>query len=97
MRGSVRGYVVRADDAAPVPDADVFVVRGPGPAPDVAAVTDQWGSFALDDLPEGEWVLQARGPDGEIGVTAVTIYDNAVTDATIKLAPRGLVTPAGGV
>ena len=85
MRGSVRGYVVRADTGAPVADAAITIVRGPGPAPDIAPLTDRNGSFALDQLIEGDWHLRAQGPRDEIGEEVVTVFDNSLTDVTIRV------------
>lgn len=77
--------MIGADDGEPVPEVTVLVRHGPGSAPDIAAVTDRYGRFALDELPEGEWVLEARGPEGESGSASVRVYADGVTDATIRL------------
>jgi hypothetical protein len=71
--GSVDGHVVHAGTGLPVENATVTVVKGAGPVPDIAPVTDSGGWFALDGLPPGEWVLRARGPDDETGQAKVTV------------------------
>lgn len=81
--GSVDGTVVRAGTRAPVADAAITVVRGAGPAPDIAPLTDQSGWFVLDGLPPGDWILRARGPNGETGEAAVRVVSGAVAGITI--------------
>lgn len=85
MRGSVLGYVVRAQDGGPVADATVAMVRGPGPAPDIAFITDDAGGFVLRDLPRGKWVLSATSPDGLNRTATVYVFDNALSEVTIEL------------
>jgi hypothetical protein len=84
MDGSVRGRVKRGDGAA-VAGATVFIMKGPGPAPDIASVSDDAGSFVLDGLAEGTYVLRAVGPAQETGETPVIIHASRVTDAEIVL------------
>lgn len=93
MTGGVRGRVVDADDGRPVPEAAVSVVRGPGPAPDIAPLTDEDGRFALDGLPVGDWRLRAIGPAGEAGEATVLVA--AGTDAQVVIAVSGEATPEG--
>jgi len=90
MRGSVCGYVVRADDGTPVAKTTIDVVSGPGSAPAPVVVTDSDGSFALTDLSEGEWVLSARSPSGCGQTATVHVFDNALSDVTIGVteSPR---------
>jgi uncharacterized GH25 family protein len=86
QRGRIRGRVVRADTGAPVADAAITIVRGPGPAPDIAPLTDSNGNFALDDLPAGDWQLRAQTSRGEIGDEVVTVFDNSLADVTIRVS-----------
>ena len=85
MTGGVRGRVVRASDGAPLPERTVVVVRGAGPAPDIAPLTDASGRFALDGLPAGEWVLRAIGPAGETGETTLRVAADRVTETVIEV------------
>lgn len=87
MTGSVRGYVVN-EDGTPVADATIIVVRGAGPVPDIAPVTDDHGSFALDGLPEGNWRLRAQSPGGEVGEVGVVVFDDSVSEATLVVVPE---------
>lgn len=83
MTGHVRGYVVRA--ASAVHGATVLVVAGPGAHVDLAPITDQDGSFALDDVAAGLWDLRADGPDGGSGLASVRVWDRSLSDVTIEL------------
>lgn len=85
MPGSVNGYAVRAHDGRPIAGATITVVRGAGPVPDIAFITDADGYFGLDGLQTGEWELRAFGPTGGKGEATVPVFDNAVSDVTIVL------------
>jgi Carboxypeptidase regulatory-like domain len=85
MVGRLVGHVIYADDGRPVADATVTILRGAGPAPDIAPMTDRNGSFALDGLPAGSWLLRAVGPGGETGLVQVSVRPGGITDALIKL------------
>jgi hypothetical protein len=86
--GSVQGRVVRASSGAPVPDATVGFVRGSGPAPDMAPLTDALGRFVIDGLTPGSWLLRALGPEGEEGEAEVRVYDYAPAHVVIELEDR---------
>ena len=86
MPGSVQGLVIRADTGVPVMDATIVVVRGPGPAPDIAPVTDRAGRFFLDPLPEGQWVFRAITPDNEIGEATVRVAAGSTAQFTIEIS-----------
>ena len=85
MPGSVGGYVVHAHSTEPLEGAEVFVVGGAGPSPDIAPLTDAAGWFAFDGLRAGDWLFGARGPDGGTGEAAVRVFDNALTEVTIEV------------
>jgi hypothetical protein len=87
--GSVRGRVQRAEDAQPVADATISIIRGAGPAPDIAPITNQQGRFSLDGLPPGEWHLGALGPGGETGQATVRVSPGAVSNVVIELLSGG--------
>jgi uncharacterized GH25 family protein len=84
--GGVQGRVVYAGDGAPVDGATIGIVRGAGPAPDIAPLTDASGRFALDGLPPGAWALRAVGPDGAEGSAEVRVADNAIVDLIIMIS-----------
>jgi hypothetical protein len=96
MPGGVRGRVIRLDNGKPVPGATITVVSGEGTEPDVAPVTDDDGSFALDGLPPGEWLLRALGPAGEVGNATVQVFDTAVNDVTIEVGGEPRAPRRGG-
>jgi hypothetical protein len=84
MQGSVRGHVL-TEQGAPVPGASVVIAQGPGPAPDIAAESDEAGEFVFDGLPAGSYVLQAFGPAGETGETSVDVPAGGSAEARIVL------------
>lgn len=92
LRGSVRGRVVRADTGQPVVAA-ITVVRGPGPSPDPAPLTDEDGWFTMSGLESGPWLLRALGPGGESGEAAVRVLDDALSDMTIEVEEAPQETP----
>jgi len=82
---------VRADNGKPVRDATITIIRGAGPAPDIAPLTDRGGWFALDGLPAGDWVFRAVGPGGEPGEATVEVFPDSLAEVIIKVgttAPR---------
>jgi uncharacterized GH25 family protein len=85
--GSLQGRVLLEDTGMPLSDATVSVVRGAGPAPDIAPMTDAAGRFSFDGLTPGRWVLRALGPNGESGEAEVRVYDNESADMVIEVAP----------
>lgn len=71
MDDTIRGRVVDADDGSPIADATVIIVDGPRPVPDIAALTDESGSFALGVPVSREWSLRIFdqfGSEREIAV-----------------------------
>lgn len=92
-KGCLIGHVVRADDGRPVAEATVTILRGAGSAPDIALITNRNGSFALDWLPAGSWLLRAIGPNGGTGLVQVSVQPDSITDAVIKLTFNGGNSP----
>lgn len=87
--GSVRGRVVRAGSGRPVPDAAISLIAGPGPAPDIAPLTDAEGWFVLDGLAPGRWLLRVLGPYGEAGEASMLVQDHASAELVIALEEPG--------
>lgn len=60
--------VVLDGEGRPLPEARVYFVEGPGPLPDVAALTDAKGRFQMVVPGAGRYLLEvaADGPDGTI-------------------------------
>lgn len=83
QHGSVDGQVIRAATGEPVEDASVTVVRGAGPAPDIAPLTDAQGRFRLDSLPTGDWTLRAMAPGGGTGEATVRVLPGRIVGLTI--------------
>ena len=51
MPAKIHGHVRYAETDLPVADATVILDKGPGPAPDIAAVTDENGAFEFHGVP----------------------------------------------
>lgn len=51
--------VVRDPDGEPVPEGRVYFTGGPGPLPDIAAVTGPDGHFALSTPGPGAYEIEA--------------------------------------
>jgi len=83
--GGVRGRVVHAVDGSPIEDATITVVRGAGPAPDIAPLTDSAGRFSFDGLPPGQWVLGALAPDGTGAQAAVRVAAGSLVEVIIEV------------
>ena len=83
--GSVRGQVVRGTSGLPVPDATIGIIRGAGPAPDIAPMTNAEGRFAMDGLPWGVWTLSAMDRDGQRGQAKVRVWGNAAAEIVIQI------------
>jgi uncharacterized GH25 family protein len=84
--GSVQGRVVHAGSGAPVADATIAVIAGPGPYPDIAVMTDDDGRFTLDDMAAGDWRLGARSANGEAGEASIAVGSSAVMEAVIRVS-----------
>jgi uncharacterized GH25 family protein len=83
----VRGRVIRGD-GKPVPNASVTMVNQDGlPQQDLAVVTDSSGTFVLDAVPPGRWVLHAFTPAQETGSATVEDADDVLSDVTIHVGP----------
>lgn len=53
------GGVVRDGEGRPVAGARVYVVDAPAAVPDIAALTDDGGRFAIGTGPAGRYVVEA--------------------------------------
>jgi len=65
----IRGRVVNAEDGSSIADASAIIVDGPAPVPDIAAVTDQNGEFALSVPTGGKWrlcIFDGSGSEQEV-------------------------------
>ena len=84
--GRIEGHVIQAQTERPVENATITVVRGPGPLPDIAPLTDSTGWFELVGLLPGMWVLLARSPDDETSEMTVQVSNDELTKVTIAVA-----------
>ncbi|MEU2792069.1 carboxypeptidase-like regulatory domain-containing protein [Streptomyces sp. NPDC007100] len=84
----ISGVVVDADGRA-VPDARVYLAAGPGAFPDVAALTDAEGRFALSAGPDGSYTVECRSERGggvaSAAGAAVTVRGGAAEPVEIRL------------
>ena len=90
MRGSIHGYVLRGDTGAPVFEAKVTIKCDTDPSwqtevPSSRVSTNAAGWFAFHGLREGTWTLDALGPAGGRGQAKIPVFDDAVSQVTIKL------------
>lgn len=82
----IRGHVVREETGEPVAGATVVLDTGPGPAPDIAAVTDAQGTFSFHGLIPGQWLLVALTSDGGRGEAWFRASNDDVAEATIRVS-----------
>ena len=79
----IRG-VVRDAAGAAVAQASVFFVRGPGRLPDVAALTDGQGRFALTAPRAGDYVIGSYADASGAAQVAVAVgIDDVVIEITL--------------
>ena len=57
----------------PIRGASVAIVAGPGPTPDLAAVSDEDGWFAFGDFDRGRWTIRAYAEDGRTGENEIAV------------------------
>ena len=63
--------VVRGEEGEPAPGVPVYVVDAPAAMPDVAAVTDADGRFALTAPVAGRYAIEAAGGQARASVDVV--------------------------
>ena len=68
---SVISGVVRSPDGKPVANARVYFTAGPGPLPEIAALTDSKGAFSLTAPAPGEYVIESAAD--EFGARSSTV------------------------
>ena len=85
MTGSVRGRVLCLEDEMPLSEMAITILRGPGSAPDLSALTNEAGWFELDGLSEGMWVIGAFGPAGSLGTASVYVSPGCFVETLIIL------------
>jgi hypothetical protein len=82
----IRGTVVDLS-GAPVRWAAVWVAAGPGPTPDIAAMTDTTGTFVLTAARSGKYRIGCRAEGLATEEIEIDVGSGDV-DVEISLAPR---------
>ena len=85
----IAGVVVDAR-GNPVEEARVYFVEGPVPLPDIAALTDSDGRFALSAPVSGTYQLgvASEGPEGFMQTTSVVdVRGEPRVDLEVRLDP----------
>jgi hypothetical protein len=77
--------VVRDDRGNPIPEARVSFLEGPVPLPDVAALTDIDGFFALSAPIAGEYIIAVNVEQFEKKELKIILKPNEKKDVEIKL------------
>jgi Carboxypeptidase regulatory-like domain len=79
--------VVRGPGGEQLPQARVFIARGPVPVPDVAALTDAEGRFTLSLPAAGSYELACVAEGYAILSTTVEVADEQRLRLELRLAP----------
>ena len=79
--------VVRAADGAPIAQARVYYASAPTTTPDIAALTDDNGEFALSAPVPGEYVIEVAAEGFSPGGVVVDVTERADVEAEIRLSP----------
>ena len=77
--------VVRAPDGQPVAGARVFFASGPGPFPDIAALTDTQGRFALSARTPGVYQIECAAEGFAAGRETVTALSGRQVNVEFSL------------
>jgi hypothetical protein len=75
---------VRDAHGAPLPNARVYFVRGPGDLPDVAAITDTRGLFTLTAPTPGEYEIECMTDEAGSARQRVEVQND---DLQVELSP----------
>jgi Carboxypeptidase regulatory-like domain len=84
----IRG-TVRDPAGVPVPGARAYFVSGPGPYPDIAAVTNEHGEFALAAPSRGRFGIGCTADGFASEVTSVELPQAENAPVDIRLSPSG--------
>jgi Carboxypeptidase regulatory-like domain len=79
--------VVRGPDGEPVPQARVFIAGGPVPVPDIAALTDAEGRFALSLPAAGAYQLECVADGFAPLSTTVEVGGGREAQVELRLIP----------
>jgi hypothetical protein len=87
--GGISGQVVFASDGSPAHQASILIVRGPGPAPDISPLTDDWGRFLVDGLLPGMWTLRAISEQGGSIQSTVFVHSGSRSELQMVVQDGG--------
>jgi carboxypeptidase family protein len=76
---------VRGPEATPLAQARAFFVAGPGPFPDIAALTNERGEFALAAPSPGTYGIQCVAEGFEPQVVSVDAEESGETRLEVSL------------
>ena len=79
--------VVRDPNGAPVPQARVFVARGPVPVPDIAALTNAEGRFTVSLPAPGTYELAFAAEGYQPSSASVEVTGEQEPRLELRLAP----------
>lgn len=77
--------VVSGPDGKPVPNARVYFKAGPGPLPEIAALTDKSGAFSLTAPAAGEYVIESAADDFAARSSKVKVKGGEQVRLNLKL------------
>jgi hypothetical protein len=83
--GHIHG-VVKDPQGQPVKEANIGILRGPGPMPAIVVLTNDKGEYSWEDLAPGEYTLMANGEGFQTKELTVTVQANqtAKLDFTLE-------------
>jgi Carboxypeptidase regulatory-like domain len=70
---------------APVPEARVYFVGGPGPFPDIAALTNERGEFALTAPTAGRYRIECAAEGFDLEVVEVDAEESGESSIAVSL------------
>lgn len=88
--GVIKGRVV-SETGAPCAEARVMIAAGPS-HPDIAALCDEDGRFALGDLAPGEYELRAVADEGGGVLGGVDLAENGAAEITLVVGAEEVLT-----
>lgn len=82
---------VRDRDGSPLPEVRAYFVSGPGPFPDVAALTNERGEFALAAPSPGPYRIECAAEGFDPQIVGVDAEESGETQVAVSLrrSPAG--------
>lgn len=82
--GIITGRVIDSS-GKPVVDATVLIIKGAGPYPDIAALTNDDGQFSFLDLTPGEYEVLVNVEDGRRTTAQFSVFVGSTIHKDIQL------------